>query len=1387
MTTPKENAESLGNEYVYTYYQNSDNDLSGTTSAGGWLKGVTDPTGNFTVFAYDAEGQQVRSWDRNATTASGAALSSTNWNSLTLAPAGYTETLYTSGSDSSASTFSSPGQYALATRTQLSAWTTDTVDSNGNVVGTRTPNGTGGSPTSTPVCPQPTTGQTFDTCRTYDDNDNLLTALTPMEANTANYGSQKFATSTYDAFDNQIGATDPNGNATATVYDNLNRATEKLWTMAAWGAMPTPAGCVESTSGNVPYSWFPLNEIMCFSSTTFDGVDDLTSSTNATGNTGYALYDAVGRDLVSVAPRDDGIFSNLELVTLYNPDGQVTDVCPPRELSEGGADNYVCNATSTYATHTTYNAAGWIASSQLPGIAQATSYGYDADGNKTTITNADLIPTTYVYSVLDRMSSMTVRRDATHAYTTTYGYDPSGDETYEYQPIDGTNFIRTEYTYDADHRVVDNITGASVANSTAAYSSTNGTDVRTRNLYDADGNVIEQYSPNAFTASATTPDADYTTGSTYNADDERTAIYEPRYDTGTHTPALTDPVGSAQTATQANDCPAGGVSGFGYASTVGICTTSYKYDPDRNVSVVNWPTQTSSDKNPVTTYTYTNTNEVLTETDPNPDTAVGGTVTAETYAYDAEGNVTDQTDANGISTQTTYTADELVAATTPTPNGTTTHITSHLYDANGDQLELVDAVGDSTLTTYYPNGLTETVTDGMGDETSYVYDAVGNPTQIKSPDANALTAANPNGTPTYNVFTEDNLLEATLTPVNATDKQRAVCYAYDQSGRKTGQGNWLNTGAVMTTEPSACGGGVPSGSFSFTNSPDGRLAKETGRDQTSTLSYTYDADGNQLTSVSSISGTTITTTDTYYADDLLRTVQDMTSNYRITDYAYDGAGKVTGRNSVPSSGTTYKDTLSYNDADLQAAETNSISTGTTTWTYDPGGRRAELVDGYGDYTEYSYAADGTLDGEAAYDIGGLGLSYFPQTLDGDYRVTSDGCSYCNNSTGGVVGHTFTYEYDAAGRLLFIDASGGSAAFQLYDPDGNRLTHDDVVTDVTTTFTYNADNSIASTLVSGTTLNATYDTKGAGVMTSDGCEQWTLDTFDRASGLAPVSSPPSVCGTTPSTTYTHDASGTVLTETASGTTTTLHDDPTSSTPIAETVGSTTTAYVLDSKGTPIEAAQGSTALYLTDDPKGDLSTTMESGSIYPTCQIQYDPYGTVVFGLSPSNHCEAGSMFGDQLYQNQRVDGSSGDYQLGSRTYDPSKNSFLSPDHFQTGTSAQDLSIQVDPVTENTYTFVDGDPVNRIDLSGHSYTTGDNSSDNQGTTTCETCYTPPTRYVKQTSHGPVCDAACKRESQAARARAVAKDVKRRAAAAAIKKSPIDVSAPVDPLYDAPGTD
>jgi RHS repeat-associated protein len=1217
-------------------------------------------------------------------------------------------------------------------------WTTSTFDNNGNLVGTRTPIGTVGISTSNPVCPQLHSPQN-DTCRTYDSNDNLLSTLTPMEANMS---SQKFTTYTYDAFNNRLSGTDPNGNVTAIVYDNLNRPTMQYWTMAVWGAMPNPTGCEQSTSLTVPYSWFPLGDIMCFSTTAYDGVDNAVSSTDGSRFTSYQLFDAAHRVIVSTSPRNDVIFTNLVTVRVYNQDGQVTDLCPPRELSEGSADGFACGSTALFGTHTTYNAEGWVtftttyhpvAPTVTAEHANVVAYTYDADGNKATVTNANLFMTTYSYSVLDRMTSMLVPRVGSTAYPTTYTYDASGDQLEEDQQIDATKLIRTEYTYDADHRVVYTIHGASVAASGAPYSQANGTDVRTMNVYDPNGNIVEQFQPNAYTqlsgvGSVGNPDPDYQTAADYNADNEQIAVYQPRFDTATHAPALTDLTANA---TQSGECPAGAVSRFGFPSTLGVCTTKYSYDPDGNVSTVTWPT---NDTNAVTTYAYTNTNQVLTETDPNPNASVGGTVASETYAYDAEGKRTDQTDANGIYTATAYTQDELPVTTTQTPNGTAnvSHATSFLYDANGEEVQSTDAIGASSVTAYYPDGLTESVTDAVGDETSYVYDAVGNPVWVYSPDANAKAAANPSGTPTYNVYTEDNLLEATLIPVSATQTQRGVCYGYDRAGRKLWQGNVMITGAAIMTEPTVCAPGPPMSSFNFTLLPDSRLQQELGRNGATALSYTYDAVGNQLTSTDGTD--TVTTTDTYYADDSLRTAKDGTlSDPRTTEYAYDGAGNVTARVSVPATGSTYTDTITYNDADLQATESNSISTDTVTWSYDAGGRLTQVSNALG-IMYYGYAADGTLnDQQLLDDAGNILESDFSQTLDGDYRVTSDGCTTCENAAGtGVVGHTFTYQYDAAGRLIFINASGGSAAFQTYDQDGNRITHDDVVSGAYTNYTYNADNSIASTILSGTAVSATYDPKGAGVMISDGCESWTLDTFDRAMTLARATSPPSVCPATGplTTTYQYDANGTMLTEAASGTTTTIHNDPTTSTPIVENVGSTTTtAYVLDSNGTPMEAGQGSTQLYLWDDPKGDLSTVMGGLTFLPTCQLQYDPYGTVVFGLSPSNQCETGSTFADLLYQNSRRDSSSGTYQLGSRTYDPSKNSFLSPDHFQMGTSGQDLSVQVDPLTENAYTYVDGDPVNRFDPTGHMFTTGTEGTG--GDQTCTVCHTYATAETGKT--------------------------------------------------------
>jgi RHS repeat-associated protein len=81
-------------------------------------------------------------------------------------------------------------------------------------------------------------------------------------------------------------------------------------------------------------------------------------------------------------------------------------------------------------------------------------------------------------------------------------------------------------------------------------------------------------------------------------------------------------------------------------------------------------------------------------------------------------------------------------------------------------------------------------------------------------------------------------------------------------------------------------------------------------------------------------------------------------------------------------------------------------------------------------------------------------------------------------------------------------------------------------------------------------------------------------------------------------------------------------------------------------------------------------------------------------------CYSGSTSNMYFYHGARVDPLTGNYQFGSRTYDPTKTSFLTPDSYREQPSSADLSIGNDPLTQNRYGYVNGDPVNLIDPTGH---------------------------------------------------------------------------------------
>jgi YD repeat-containing protein len=467
MTTPKAIAETASPpSYTYTYLQDSDLDLSGSVSAGGWLKAITDPTGSFVAFAYDRAGDVVRTWDRNAT--QGHQLAEFPGSATAPSSPAFTETLHATGSGA----LSAPWRYVRSQRDQLGNLTTFTVDNNGNQTAIRPPRGNQANNNS------------FDTTQSFDQNNNQLTQLLPLEA-----AANKPTTYAYDAFGNRTSTTDPNGSVSTTQLDSVNRQVGTAFTRVPWPSDTTqvPPACRQSTTADAP---IPAARILCSTATSYDGVDNKLSATDGNHQVTTFTYDGARRQVSQSVPRNADGLTSARTDTVYDADGHVTDTCPPREFTEGGRTT--CTASGAFSKHRAYDVAGRMATSMTfraaGGPPDTSTSTYDADGNPRSVTDPNGHPATTLYDLLDRMVSQTRQRDSGSSNTTTWSHDPAGNVSAIVQP--GGRI--TAYTYDAANRPVDTVKGADNVSAAAAglVAADGGSNARTRIAYDADGHVV---------------------------------------------------------------------------------------------------------------------------------------------------------------------------------------------------------------------------------------------------------------------------------------------------------------------------------------------------------------------------------------------------------------------------------------------------------------------------------------------------------------------------------------------------------------------------------------------------------------------------------------------------------------------------------------------------------------------------------------------------------------------------------------------------------------------------------------------------------------------------------------------------------------------------------
>jgi RHS repeat-associated protein len=863
---------------------------------------------------------------------------------------------------------------------------------------------------------------------------------------------------------------------------------------------------------------------------------------------------------------------------------------------------------------------------------------------------------------------------------------------------------------------VDTVTGADNTDAAAAGLASGTANDRTRSYYDADGNVVAQIGPRGFTTSRTSPNADFMTATSYDADGRVVATYTPRFDSAL--PSATDEGTSLGISpTQSTQCPTSvrppavlaSTPPPSYPSTTGVCVTSFSYDFAGNRTGVVLPTATGASSNRSLTATYTDDNLVASIQGPNPQSN-GTQETVATYLYDADGQVVTTTDANNNSQTTSYFADhhvdEVDQQAYTNSSGTVAPKTIYGYDANGNQTTATDGLGHSQTATYYSDNLVATSVDGAGDTTSYAYDADGNPTQQTSPSANARDANNSSGTPSVYLYTEDNLVCASVVPHSATQSY-VTNYTYDPAGRKTSQ----DTALVTSPNTSACpvtGTATDAGPQSFTYNPNDTLASETGHNGSGAISYTYDPAGHQT----AINDTTANNnlSATYYLDGLVRSVDDGTYT---SAYSYDGLANPATRTDVADSGS-YRNTDAYTWTDAETlASDYLVGPGSYFgFGYDAGGRNTGInyPSGSGLSEAYTYNPGNTL--ATATTTNGTGqLASWTYQYDSAQLITSQAFTETSGPGAAPLKGTDTFSYDAANRVTsFTNGTtlGQPSGSITWDHDSNRLTYG------SSTFGYNADNSPAWRTVNGTTVDSYEDS--AGNIKTDSCANYTYDGFDRLTSSTNVTSGGACPTGSHTSTYTYDGLDRLRSETVTvaGTTTTadqLHYSGLTSTASVVANSTAPVYYHLTPDGQPLALTDAlpvsSTVQYIFGDGQGDNTTvTTSSGDL--ACATRFDPFGTSIDATSLADPCAAGSDTANAnsfFYRDGFYDPNTGDYQFGSRTYDPTKGYFLTPDSYRNAPATANLSVHVDPLTENTYTYVNGDPVNLVDPTGHDSASG----------------------------------------------------------------------------------
>jgi len=775
-----------------------------------------------------------------------------------------------------------------------------------------------------------------------------------------------------------------------------------------------------------------------------------------------------------------------------------------------------------------------------------------------------------------------------------------------------------------------------------------------------------------------------------------------------------------------------------------VATTTYAYDADGEQTAMTAPDGNLTGANAgnyTTTTSYNADGQQLTVT---LGGGSGATVTPRTTTngYDANGDKTTVQNALGYTTTTTYNADSQASLVTD-PDG---HATLTCYGPDGHITQTVPPAGvaASSLTpascpTSYPSGYGDRL---ASDATTYTYNGYGEKTAMTTPAPAGQTGSE---STSYTYDGDGRLVQTTAPPATTGGSNQVTVDAYNAAGQIASQTTGYGTTAAATVSychdpdgeqtsvvyPDGNTGGVApcqtaypwsvsssanptQAAYQTTSSYDsaGELVSTTAPATTAapsgaTTTYTYDPDGNKLTSTDP-NGTTTTwtyspagkqtsttysgsaapsVTSTYDADGNMTAMTDGSGS---SSHVFDPFGELTSATNGAGQTTGY----AY-DA---AGETTSVTypllasaTWATSATVGYGYDHAGLLSSITDFTGKAIGITDTADGKpTSVTLGSTGdtltTTYDPTDAPSQIALASgtttlQSFSYADSPAGDILAETDTpasaqtpasYSYDAKGRVTSMTPGTGTALSYGFDASGNLTT-----LPTGATATYDNAGEVTSSALSGTTTSYAYNADGQRLTVTAGTTTAASATWNGAGRLTAYTDS---AATMSSATYDGTGLRTATTTTPSGSTATTAQYVWGASGVSpEMLMDSTSAYIYGTGAAPIEQVNlaTGTATYLVTDALGSVRGAVSpAGALTGT--TSYDAWGNpqTTGGLTATSPFGFAGGYTDPT----------GLIYLVNRYYDPATGQFLS----------------VDPEVASTlqpYAYAAGNPVSETDPTG----------------------------------------------------------------------------------------